>query len=47
LIVDTAARRATVRGQDVALRTKEFDLLARLAAEPGDALSRETLMADV
>jgi DNA-binding response OmpR family regulator len=47
LIVDTAARRASVRGQEVALRTKEFDLLARLAAEPGHALSRETLMADV
>jgi DNA-binding response OmpR family regulator len=47
LIVDTArAARDRVR-QDVALRTKEFDLLARLAAEPGDALSRETLMADV
>jgi DNA-binding response OmpR family regulator len=29
------------------LRSKEFDLLARLAAEPGTAISRGTLMADV
>ncbi len=29
------------------LRAKEFDLLARLAATPGVAVSRETLMADV
>ena len=47
LLVDTAARRATVRGREVPLRAKEFDLLARLIAEPGRAVSRETLMADV
>ena len=29
------------------LRAKEFDLLARLAADAGAALSRETLMSDV
>ena len=29
------------------LRAKEFDLLARLVAQPGQAVSRETLMADV
>jgi len=29
------------------LRAKEFDLLARLAAEPGTAVSREVLMAEV
>jgi DNA-binding response OmpR family regulator len=29
------------------LRTKEFDLLARLAREPGTALTREQLMSDV
>ena len=34
-------------GQEITLRTKEFDLLARLAAQPGHAISRETLMADV
>jgi DNA-binding response OmpR family regulator len=31
----------------VALRAREFDLLARLAAEPGVAISRATLMSEV
>jgi DNA-binding response OmpR family regulator len=47
LVVDTAARRCQLGGTEVALRAKEFDLLARLAADPGVALSRETLMSDV
>ncbi|GAB3366570.1 MULTISPECIES: response regulator transcription factor [Amycolatopsis] len=47
LQVDRAARRATVSGHEIPLRAKEFDLLARLAAEPGAAVSRTTLMADV
>jgi DNA-binding response OmpR family regulator len=47
LVVDTGARRVTVDGIEVPLRPKEFDLLARLAAEPGVAVSREDLMADV
>ena len=47
LVVDTAGRRATVRGREVPLRAKEFDLLARLAASPDVALSRATLMSDV
>ena len=47
LTVDTAARRCTLGRRDVVLRAKEFDLLTRLAAEPGVAVSRETLMADV
>ena len=47
LVVDTARRRATVAGREVPLRAKEFDLLARLAAQPEIAISRETLMADV
>jgi DNA-binding response OmpR family regulator len=47
LTVDTGRRRVTVAGEEVVLRTKEFDLLARLATEPGVALSRQTLMADV
>ena len=47
LVVDTAARRCRVGGADVSLRAKEFDLLARLSADPGVALSRETLMSDV
>jgi DNA-binding response OmpR family regulator len=47
LLVDTAARRVTLAGTEVPLRTKEFDLLARLAADAGVAVSRESLMADV
>lgn len=47
LVVDTAGRRVTVAGRELALRAKEFDLLARLAATPEVAISRETLMAEV
>jgi DNA-binding response OmpR family regulator len=47
LVVDVAARRVTVGGVEVPLRTKEFDLLTRLATDAGSAVSRETLMADV
>jgi DNA-binding response OmpR family regulator len=47
LTVDTAARRCLVGTSEVPLRAKEFDLLARLAADAGTALSRETLMSDV
>jgi DNA-binding response OmpR family regulator len=41
------SRRVQVGGEEVALRSKEFDLLARLAAEPGSVVRRETLMSDV
>ena len=34
-VVDVGARRVTVAGAEVPLRTKEFDLLARLAADAG------------
>jgi DNA-binding response OmpR family regulator len=47
LTVDGRARRCLIRDQEVPLRPKEFDLLARLAAEPGRAVSRERLMDDV
>jgi DNA-binding response OmpR family regulator len=47
LQVDIAGRRVSVAGQEIALRTKEFDLLARLALEPGVAVSRSTLMNEV
>lgn len=47
MVVDVAARRVTLAGQEVALRPKEFDLLERLVKEPGAAIRRETLMADV
>jgi DNA-binding response OmpR family regulator len=47
LVVDVARRRVTVAGRELHLRAKEFDLLARLAAQPDVAVSRETLMSDV
>jgi DNA-binding response OmpR family regulator len=47
LTVDTAGRRVMVSGRELSLRTKEFDLLARLIANPGIAVSRETLMSQV
>jgi DNA-binding response OmpR family regulator len=47
LDIDTTARRILIAGTEVPLRPKEFDLLTRLAAEPGAAVSREALMADV
>jgi len=47
LHVDIAARRARLGGVELVLRAKEFDLLARLVAEPGAAITRSVLMADV
>ncbi|GAA4549778.1 response regulator transcription factor [Pseudonocardia xishanensis] len=47
LTLDTASRRVSVAGAEVALRAKEYELLVRLAAEPGVAVSRETLMSEV
>ena len=47
LAVDVTARRVTVDDVEVPLRTKEFELLARLAGDAGNAVSREALMADV
>jgi DNA-binding response OmpR family regulator len=47
LTVDAEARRCLLGGMEVPLRAKEFDLLARLAAGAGSAISRATLMADV
>jgi DNA-binding response OmpR family regulator len=47
LVVDVGSRRATVDDVEVPLRTKEFELLARLAGDAGNAVSREALMADV
>jgi DNA-binding response OmpR family regulator len=47
LTVDILARRLWIAGAELALRPKEFDLLARLLADAGNAVTRETLMADV
>jgi DNA-binding response OmpR family regulator len=47
LRVDLRARAAVLGTTEVVLRNREFDLLARLVAEPETAVSRERLMADV
>ena len=44
LEIDVRARRATRDGEEVALSQREFDLLAFLAAHPGQAFSRDQLM---
>ncbi|GFG74980.1 response regulator transcription factor [Mycobacterium botniense] len=47
LVVDPNARTSTFGRHHIDLRPREFDLLARLAADAGTALSRETLIAEV
>jgi DNA-binding response OmpR family regulator len=47
LRVDLGARRVTIGDRDVALRPKEFDVLALLARSAGIAVTREQLIGDV
>lgn len=47
LTLDPGARTAAYHGRPLELRSREFDLLARLAADADTAVRRETLMADV
>ena len=45
--VDLAARRVWLRGEELSIRAKEFDLLVALMANVGNVMTRERLMADV
>jgi DNA-binding response OmpR family regulator len=45
--IDLGARRVLVAGHDIGLTTKEFEILAVLAARPGTAVSRQQLMDEV
>ena len=47
LTIDLRARRIWIRDVETTLRAKEFDLLARLLADVGVVVTRETLMTDV
>jgi DNA-binding response OmpR family regulator len=47
LEVDLRSRRVTVDGAEVALTTKEFELLAALAADPGAVVTRKQLLEQV
>jgi two-component system, OmpR family, response regulator ResD len=44
LVIDPAARRVQVEGEDVALTQREFELLLFLARHPGQAFTRNQLM---
>jgi len=47
LHLDLHLRQAVVRGAEIALTGKEFDLLAFLASEPGCTFTREDIMSQV
>jgi DNA-binding response OmpR family regulator len=47
LAVDLAARRAWRAGEELALRPKEFDLLALLVGDAGRVVTRERIMREV
>ena len=47
LAIDLPGRRVTVRGHEVLLRAREFDLLAHFAAAPGRVFRRDELLTAV
>ena len=47
LVVDTRTRTVQLGGATLDLRPREFDLLAYLAARPGEVVSKRTLLAEV
>jgi DNA-binding response OmpR family regulator len=47
LVVDPASHVATLRGEPLALTSREFDLLRFLVAHPGTAWSRDALLREV
>lgn len=47
LLIDVAARRVTLAGREVALRPKEFDVLALLGRSAGAVVTREQLIDEV
>ncbi len=47
LRIDEGARRAWIADRELALRAKEFDLLARLLRDAGNVVTRDALMTDV
>lgn len=47
LLLDAGRHRVTLEGQDVALKPKEFELLAFFMAHPGQVFGREQLLASV
>jgi DNA-binding response OmpR family regulator len=47
LVIDRAARRVSVGGVPVLLAAKEYELLVKLAAEPGRVFTKEQLLREV
>ncbi len=47
LEIDVRGRKATIEDDPLNLTTKEFDLLALLASEPGDVVSRQRILREV
>jgi DNA-binding response OmpR family regulator len=47
LVIDRAARRAWRRGEELALRPKEYDLLTLLVGEAGRVVTRERIMREI
>lgn len=47
LEIDMRARRASLDGRELELTTKEFDLLALLASDPGAVVGRERMLREV
>ena len=47
LLLDAGRHRVTLEGQEIALKPKEFDLLAFFMAHPGQVFGREQLLASV
>jgi DNA-binding response OmpR family regulator len=47
LVLDVAAHKASLRGAELALTTREFDLLVFLMSHPGEAFTREQLLEKV
>jgi DNA-binding response OmpR family regulator len=47
VVIDRAARRVVVRGQEIVLASKEYALLVKLASDPDRVFTREQLLRDV
>jgi len=47
LVIDRSARRVLVRGTEIALASKEYALLLRMAEDPDRVITREHLLRDV
>lgn len=47
LQIDLRGRRVVVRGQELTLTPKEFDLLALLASDPGSVIDRQRILREV